>query len=246
MKDLRQDPYSKDFKFDPGRFNQTNFTQQPTGQMSGDALDNLRRRRELQELYLNSERSQGEAQARGDTNQVQADMDYRGRLEKDMLPFLVEDTAQEFRGKGYQDDVFNPLKNTMLRDLASSSKSANQDAARRGLLGGGISEGNQAKLTANASANISKARQDVSSAAEEQAKGLENAQINNGIQLRNMQQGVFNNIYNSALQAYQARNSGLLGQAKQLAKIGSYGNILGGSQGALAGAGEFYGIGKMT
>ncbi len=223
MKDLRQDPFSQNFKYDPNRFDQSQvYNPNPSGgAMSGDALEKLRRRQDLQNLYLRSE----EAQSSG-RSPAQDEMDYRSRLEKDMLPFQMEDSAAEMRSKGYQDDVFNPFKNNVLKDLAQSSVASSKNAARRGLQGSGIEKGQQAGLVANASTNIAKGRQDIASAAEESAKEIENSQVQNGIQLRNMQQGMFNNIYNSALQSYQARNSGMLGQVKSVLKFG----------GAMAGA----------
>lgn len=226
MKDLYQNPFSNDFKFDPNRFQQNSYVQQPQGPMGGEQQEKLRRRKELQDLYLRSENEQARASAAGEKQNVQNEMDYRQRLEKDMLPFAIEDQAAEFRGDGYQNDVFNAFRSNVVRDLAQNSKDASMNMARRGLMSGGMAQAEQAKQVGNAASNLAKGRQDIASAAEDQAKELENAQIQNGIQMRNMQQGAFNAIYNSALQAYQSRNSGMLGQAKQLVRFG----------GAMAGA----------
>ncbi len=106
---------------------------------------------------------------------------------------------------GLQGDIFNKFRNNRLSALASTQKQTSQSLSNRGLLYGPGSQGAQTSNVADYASQLTQGKSDIQSAANEQASQIENQVLNNGLQVRQTQQAMYDTIYNGALQQYQAQ-----------------------------------------
>ncbi len=112
--------------------------------------------------------------------------------------------ATGIEGTGFKGDLYNQFRNKRLTDLASDQKTADKRMGHRGLFGPGA-YGVQAKNLANASGDIAEGKGKINSFADEQAAQIRASVLTQGLQVRQTQQSIYDTIYNSALNDYQAK-----------------------------------------
>ncbi len=112
--------------------------------------------------------------------------------------------ATGIEGAGFKGDLYNQFRNKRLTDLASDQKTADKRMGHRGLFGPGA-YGVQAKNLANASGDIAEGKGKINSFADEQAAQIRASVLTQGLQVRQTQQSIYDTIYNSALNDYQAK-----------------------------------------
>lgn len=135
--------------------------------------------------------------------------DYRGgdqgefqQLAQQAGTGIQKNIAASLQTQGTQNDIFQPIRNRMMSNLAGDSKATRSNMMSRGFGYGGAAQGAQAGLLANYQANNASAKQDVQTQANQQASDINANLISQGIQKRNTQQQMYDSIYNSALQHY--------------------------------------------
>lgn len=112
--------------------------------------------------------------------------------------------ATGIEGEGFKGDLYNQFRNKRLTDLATDQKSSEKRMGHRGLFGPGA-YGVQARNLANASADIAEGKGKINSFADEQAAQIRASVLTQGLQVRQTQQSIYDTIYNSALNDYQAK-----------------------------------------
>lgn len=130
------------------------------------------------------------------------DEEYWRKLQRELVPLEQEQYSNQLGSKGFQDEAFRPVRNQILGDLASQRRNLTSSLASRGIEGGATA-GEQAKLAAQTSGLLATGRQDVANAANQQAQDIKNNLVNFGLKKQQIQQNMFNAVYNSALSDYQ-------------------------------------------
>ncbi len=130
--------------------------------------------------------------------------------------------ASDFRSNlpGYEKDASTNLANQSRRQLAGDIATNNMSANRRGLLGSGINQGQNAMASGRAATGYASANQGMVNQLQDQADQMEQSAINNGYQYWQSSKAIQDSAYNAALSNMMASRSGTTALIGAGAKVG--------------------------
>lgn len=136
--------------------------------------------------------------------------------------------AQDFRANigGYKDNQFNQASNESRKDLSSRLSDIKSQSNSRGLLYSGLRQAGEAGAGAQASAGLAGQRAQINQGAEQQAQGLENSAIKNGLAYQQAQQAAADYNAQQQQKANDANKKGLMSMT------GALGGIIGAGAGS--------------
>lgn len=168
----------------------------------------------------------------GPTEDQEEDERRQARINRERRQSIINQQTQEaaeFRGNlpGLKNEMGEGVAEASRQQLAGDLAANTQDASHRGLLYSKLKDAREGGLRAEAGAGLAKARSNISTGLEGQAREMETNAINGGLADFGARQKMENDIYTSALANVQRRN-------QQYAQIGAAGGKI---AGAAAGAG---------
>lgn len=172
-----------------------------TGQISGPGDTESRN---WDDAFPGEKNNQGALNELGnDTTKKQGEAAKQAKTAEDLRKAQLG-IATGIEGEGFKGDLYNQFRNKRLADLASDQRTTEKRMGHRGLFGPGAT-GVQARNLANASSDIAEGKGKINSFADEQAAQIRASVLTQGLQVRQTQQSIYDTIYNSALNDYQAK-----------------------------------------